>query len=123
MIISLILSTIFVCGIWLPVLGTGALYAFAALFGFSSGANIGLGTVLVASISPMDEVGVRLGIVLVMAAIATLTGPPAAGGIVAAEGGNYVGASLMSGISFVAATIGMVCVRVRIGDWNLSTKV
>lgn len=123
MILSVVLSAILVFGIWLPAPGTGALYAFAALFGFSSGASIGLGTVLVASISPMDELGVRLGIILVMAGIATLTGPPAAGGIVAAAGGSYTGACLMSGLSFIVSAVAMVLVRAQVGGWKLSAQV
>lgn len=71
----------------------------------------------------MDEIGLRLGLILVMAAVATLTGPPAGGAITVANGGSYTGTCIMSGLSFVITLVGFIVVRTRVGGWKVTANV
>ena len=123
MIIMTTLSAILVLALWLPARGNGAIIPFAALFGFSSGAIIGLGPVLIVAISPVKEIGYRMGVVLVFAAIGTLTSPPIGGAIAAADNGGYDFTCLFSGVSFILGAIGLTILRIKIAGWSLGAKI
>ncbi|KAJ5505618.1 Major facilitator superfamily domain general substrate transporter [Penicillium expansum] len=123
MLVMTTLSAILVLALWLPARGNGALISFAALFGISSGAIIGLGPVLIVSISPMNELGYRMGTVLAFAAVGTLTSPPIGGAIAAANGGSYTYTCVFSGVSLFLGTIGLAALRVRLSGWGLTTKI
>jgi MFS family permease len=117
------LSAILVLALWLPVRGNSVLITFAALFGITSGVVIGLGSVLIFSISPMNEMGYRMGTVLAFASVGTLTSPPIGGAITADTGGSYTHACVFSGVSFVLGTIGLAALRVRLSGCGLTTKI
>lgn len=123
MVVMVLLSAIVVLALWLPGRGDGAFVAFAVLFGLTSGAGIGLGPVLMASISPEGELGFRMGTIMSIAAIGTLTSPPIAGAIVANDGGSYTYAAVFSGVNFLIAALGIGLLRVRIGGWKVTTKM
>ncbi|KAJ5963702.1 uncharacterized protein N7479_003578 [Penicillium vulpinum] len=123
MLVMTSLSAILVLALWLPSRGNGALITFAALFGITSGAIIGLGPVLIVSISPMNELGYRMGTILAFAAVGTLTSPPIGGAIAADTGGSYTYTCVFSGVSFVMGTIGLAALRVRLSGWGLTTKI
>ncbi|EFE41002.1 hypothetical protein TRV_04294, partial [Trichophyton verrucosum HKI 0517] len=97
MIIMTLFSAILVLALWLPGRSTGAIFAFAALFGISSGAGIGLGLPLIAAVSPMKELGYRMGMIVSIASIATLTSPPIGGAIVARDSGSFTYPCVFSG--------------------------
>lgn len=115
-----LLSTILILGLWLPGHNDGATIAFAVLFGFSSGAGIGLGPVLVSSISPLHELGFRMGTIMSLAAIGTLTSPPIAGAIIAHDEGSYRFAAVFAGVNFFIAFLTIGWLRVRLAGWKLS---
>ena len=117
------LSALVVLALWLPGRGDGAFISFAVLFGITSGAGIGLGPVLIASISPMQELGFRMGTVLAIAAVGALTSPPIAGAIIAHGGGSYTWACVFSGLNFIVAAAGIFLLRGRLCDWKLSMKL
>lgn len=122
MLVMTTLSATLVLALWLPARGNGALITFAALFGITSGAIIGLGPVLIVQISPMSELGYRVGTVLAFAAVGTLTSPPIGGAIAASDGGSYTYTCVFSGVSFLLGTVGLAALRVRLSGWGL-TKV
>lgn len=123
MLVMTTLSAILVLALWLPARGNAALTTFAALFGITSGAIIGLGPVLIVQISPMSELGYRVGTVLAFAAVGTLTSPPIGGAIAASDGGSYTYTSVFSGVSFLIGTFGLAALRVRLGGWGLTSKI
>ncbi|RSL90171.1 hypothetical protein CEP51_000864 [Fusarium floridanum] len=122
-VVMLLLSAIMVLGLWLPGRGDGAIITFAVLFGFSSGAGIGLAPVLIAGVSPIEELGFRVGTILSLAAIGSLTSPPIAGAIVTDDGGSYRFAAVFGGVNFLIATRGVALLRVKLGGWKLTTKI
>jgi MFS family permease len=119
----ILFSAIIVLGLWLPGHSHAAIITFAALFGIGSGACIGLGPVLIMSISPMSEVGYRMGTVMAIAGFGALTSPPIGGAIVAKNGGSYEYASVFSGMSFFVALAGILVLRARIAGWKIANIV
>jgi MFS family permease len=115
-------STTIIFRLWLPGHSHAATITFAALFDFGSGACIGLGPVLIMNISSMSEVGYRMGTVMAIAGIETLTSPPIGGAIVAGHGEIYVYACVFSEVSYIAALIGILVLRDRIAEWRLLSR-
>lgn len=123
MTVMTLLSVILVLALWLPARSNAALITFSALFGISSGAVIGLAPVLIANISPIKELGFRMGTIMAIASVATLTSPPIAGAIVAADDGRYTFACVFSGLSFLVAVLGIALLRGRLSGWMFWVKV
>lgn len=123
MIVMVFLSAVVILGLWLPGRGDGALIAFAVLFGITSGAGIGLGPVLITNISPPKELGFRMGTIMSIAAIGTLTSPPIAGAIVTDDGGSYRYAAVFAGVNFLIAGLGIGLLRVRLEGWKINAKI
>ncbi|KAF3484367.1 riboflavin transporter MCH5 [Arthroderma uncinatum] len=123
MIVMSLLSTILVLGLWLPGRSTGAIFAFSALFGISSGAGIGLGLPLIAHVSPMKEFGFRMGTILCISSFATLTGPPIGGAIVAQDGGSFIYPCVFSALSFLISVAGFAALRIRLGGWKFTANI
>ena len=119
----ILFSTIIVLGLWLPGHSHAAIIVFAALFGIGSGACIGLGPVLIMSISPIEEAGYRMGTVMAIAGIGTLTSPPIGGAIVARQDGSYVFACVFSGVSYLVALVGILVLRGRVAGWKVAVMV
>ncbi|KXX78516.1 putative transporter MCH4 [Madurella mycetomatis] len=80
------LTGVLVLALWIPASGNAATIVFTALFGIASGAGIGLTPVLIAHISPIQQIGTRTGTCYSIAALAALTGSPIGGAILAATG-------------------------------------
>ncbi|KAK9243317.1 major facilitator superfamily domain-containing protein [Lipomyces tetrasporus] len=85
--------------LWLPATGHVPIILFAALFGFFSGASVSVWPALVAEISPIREIGARIGAVSAVASFAALSGMPIAGAIVTHDDGKYWGAAVFAGVS------------------------
>jgi MFS family permease len=116
-------STITILGLWLPAHSHAAMIAFAALFGIGSGACIGPGPVLIMSISPVSEVGYRMGTVMAIAGVGTLTSPPIGGAIIAKHGWSQGYACVFSGVSYFVALAGILVLRRCVAGWKVAIKV
>lgn len=123
MIMMSTLSAILVLALWLPGHNNAAIICFAAFFGFSSGGVIGLGPSLIATISPIKEIGFRMGVFMAFTSIGALVGPPVAGAITSANNGSYTFVALLSGLCFAVASIGMSFVRVRLVGFSLTAQI
>jgi MFS family permease len=116
------LTAIWILGLWLPDSSNAALIAFAALFGFSSGAFISLITPLVMEISPITEIGFRAGLVLSVSSIGALTTNPINGAILD-SGDGWDGPKIFSGVFCMVGTVLILVTRVRLTGWKLLEKV
>ena len=125
MIVMIAFSMILVLGLWLPGRSNGAIITFAALFGIGSGACIGLGPVVIMGISPMKEVGFRMGTIFAVAGVGALTSPPIGGAIAGATpGGSYNYASVFSGLNYLISIIGIIWLRGRLtGDNKVFQRI
>ncbi|KAL2430356.1 MFS-type transporter opdF [Exophiala dermatitidis] len=123
MILMAILCIVFVLGVWLPGRSDATSIVFAVFFGIGSGACIGLGPVLIMSISPMNEVGARMGTIFAIAGLGCLTGPPIGGAIAdATKNGDYDYACVFSGLNYFIALVFIIWLRARLVGWKVAAK-
>ncbi|KAJ5528345.1 major facilitator superfamily transporter [Penicillium frequentans] len=80
-IIACSLSGIAEFAVWIPAKHSSIAIGFAIMFGFVSGAFIGLSGALPVSVSPLPEIGYRLGVVFLAISIPALTMAPIGGAI------------------------------------------
>ncbi|KID91786.1 Major facilitator superfamily domain, general substrate transporter [Metarhizium guizhouense ARSEF 977] len=113
------LTGIWVLALWIPSSSTGGIIAFAALFGFCSGAYVSLIGPLVAQISPLREIGFRTGIIFFIASIGGLTTNPISGAILG-DDKNWVGVKVFAGVFCFAGTFLVLIARIRRTGWKLA---
>ncbi|KAJ3534528.1 hypothetical protein NM208_g7507 [Fusarium decemcellulare] len=117
-IIVCYITTVLVLAMWIPVSSTGGIAAFAALFGFFSGAYVSLLPVLIAQISPLNEIGFRTGISFFLCAIGGLVTSPICGAIYD-NSGSWVGVKVFAGVFCFAGTTLVLAGRLRITGLTL----
>lgn len=123
MIFITLLSAVITLGLWIPGKSTGAIIAYAILFGFSSGGYIGIAPTLVAQISDIRQIGVRTGTAFACQAIGALIGSPIAGAIVASQDGKFLGLQLFCGLTMASSVIIYFAARLALVGPNLMKKV
>ncbi|KAA1472291.1 MFS general substrate transporter [Dentipellis sp. KUC8613] len=79
--------------------------AFAALYGFASGAAIAMITPCVARISDVRRIGARVGMLYTVVSIPSLFGGPAAGALIGLAGGSYTGAIALAGATLLVGAV------------------
>jgi MFS family permease len=99
-------TSILILALWIPATTTAIIIAFAALFGFFSGAYVSLISPLIVQASPLPEIGLRSGLVFLVGAIPTLTGNPIGGALLATPHG-WLGPKLFSGLMCI---VGATCI-------------
>ncbi|CAK7225252.1 hypothetical protein SBRCBS47491_005824 [Sporothrix bragantina] len=110
------LTGLWTLGLWLPDNSTPALIAFAVLFGFFSGAFVSLIVPLVMQISPMPELGIRSGIIMLVMSISGLTTNPINGAILTHSGWSAL--KVFAGVFCLAGTFFVLLIRVREVGWH-----
>ncbi len=109
--------------LWIPSTGNdAAVIAFAVLFGFFSGAYVGLIGALVADISPLPEIGFRTGLIFLVASLPGLTASPIAGAIYA-HSGNWVDTRIFAAVFCIAGTTAILATRIHRSGFRLLVKV
>lgn len=117
------LSAIITLGLWIPGKSEGAIIAYAVLFGFSSGGQIGLAPTLIAQVSDIRQIGIRTGTAFGVQAFGALTGSPIGGAIVLSQGGSFLGLQLFCGFTMVVSTCAYVAARTSLVGLVLKKKV
>lgn len=117
------LTTILILGMWIPANTNAIFIAYAPLFGFASGAAIGLTPALIAQISQIRDIGTRNGAAFGIASIAALTGTPIGGALVVEDHGKFLHAKLFSGCTCAVGVLFFVASRVSLAGWSLKKKV
>lgn len=107
-------SGISALALWTLAAGDGVMIAFALLFGFSFNPALSMFSVLVASISPIEELGARLGINQTASGFAAFIGLPIGGAIVAASNGSFIWAAAFTGICCLISSACICIIRVRL---------
>lgn len=120
MIVMSAFTTILILALWLPATGNAPIILFAALFGIGSGAGIGLTPVLVAQISPIQEIGVRTGTAFSLSAFAALTGSPIGGQILTDSLGQFKYAILFGGVNCAIGTSLFVLTRINVAGLKIT---
>ncbi|KAL1859019.1 hypothetical protein Daus18300_009657 [Diaporthe australafricana] len=87
---------------WIAVSSPPGLYAWAVFFGIAAG---GIQSLFPAGLSSLTtdlrKSGTRMGMVFTIVSFATLTGPPIAGALISACGGQYYGAQAFAGCAMI----------------------
>ncbi|KAI3390936.1 hypothetical protein diail_8334 [Diaporthe ilicicola] len=104
--INVFVPTAIIAGVcqltWIAVSSPPGLYAWTVFFGIAAG---GIQSLFPAGLSSLTtdlrKSGTRMGMVFTIVSFATLTGPPIAGAIISACGGEYYGAQAFAGGTMV----------------------
>jgi MFS family permease len=116
-------TSIIILALWIPTSSNVGELIFAPLFGFGSGAAIGLSPALIAQISPIKEIGTRTGLVFGIASIGALTGSPIGGALITREHGEFTYMQVFGGVVCFAGASFFLLARIKIGGWSYKIKV
>lgn len=120
-----IFSSAVLFSLWTPTtLPDAAVVIGLLLYGFGSGAWMTLVASSCAAISPMHEVGMRIGIIWSCTGPAALAGPVIVGALISAQNGIFTHAAIFCGATWLAGiliAIGPVPVRF-VADWTAGRK-
>jgi MFS family permease len=123
------LSSVVILALWLP--GTllspdsVAIYViFSMLYGFASGAFVGMVPALLSQISlDVTKIGVRQGVLFTCISIASLTGSPIAGAIMSRQNGTYWGLQVFAGVMMAAGVFFFTAGRIVLAGPSITKKV
>ncbi|EGD98445.1 hypothetical protein TESG_05823 [Trichophyton tonsurans CBS 112818] len=105
---------------WLAATSLAGIIVFAVLFGFSSGAIIGLFPAAVAVTAPRaNQIGTYLGMTMGVLGLFCLTSSPMMGAIVTRSGGRYDEAVIFSAVLIAVGGSLIVFARVKHSGWKL----
>ncbi|KAK3939650.1 major facilitator superfamily domain-containing protein [Diplogelasinospora grovesii] len=103
-IIACALSGISEFAVWIPAKHSSIAIGFAIMFGFASGAFIGLSGALPVSVSPLPEIGYRLGVVFLAISIPALTMAPIGGAILQNSVNGWLDVKIFGGVMCLAGS-------------------
>ncbi|KAG5756173.1 hypothetical protein H9Q72_001070 [Fusarium xylarioides] len=126
---NMILLTISSCsvsifGLWLPAGKSKAMIiAFNVVFGFASGSNLVLTPVCIGQLCDPRDYGRYISTGFMAASFGTLSSLPIGGAILQSANGNYGWVALITfaGISYAAAAVCFLTVRVIAVDWSIKS--
>ena len=130
MIITVVLSLIFVLGFWLPAStplspvanNIPLLVIFVMGFGFATGSNISLTPVCVGQLCETEEYGRYYATCYTIVSFGCLTGIPIAGAILKVDGGGlYWGLVLFTGACYAAGLVCFATARALKVGWGWRT--
>lgn len=121
-IVSWIAAILVFC-VWLPTHGNTAVIIFAVLYGFATGAFVGLAPALVAQISNIREIGIRNGILFAVGSLGGLTGNPIGGALISRAGGSFKGCQAFSGACITIGAALYTLARWNAAKGKLKVKV
>lgn len=102
-----------ILALWIPAANDAARIAFAVLYGFFSGAYVSQLPALVASVSPLRDMGLRTGMVFLCSAIPALTSNPIAGAILG-DNVHWAAAKTFAGVMCAAGTCIILLTRISL---------
>lgn len=110
-------SAVVVLALWVPAAANAPLIVFAATYGFGSGAFVALLPTLIAQISDVREIGLRIGMEFGLLSIPALVGNPIGGAFVAHDGGGYRDLQVWTGTILTVGACMFVAARISLGKW------
>ncbi|KAJ6111628.1 hypothetical protein N7523_007689 [Penicillium sp. IBT 18751x] len=106
-------ATAIVAYCWSAVHDMSSLYAFAVFYGlFAAGIQSLFPATLSTLTTDLKKIGVRMGMVLSIVAVAALIGSPIAGALVSTDDGEYLYAQIFMGSAIIAGTVVLIGARV-----------
>lgn len=106
-------ATAIVAYCWAPVKDLSGLWVFAALYGlFAAGIQSLFPATLSTLTTDLKKIGVRMGMVLSVVAVAALIGSPIAGALIERDDGGYLYAQMFMGSAIIAGTSTLIAARI-----------
>jgi predicted MFS family arabinose efflux permease len=106
------------------VTSQNGLYAWASVYGFIGAAVQSLFPAILASLtSDLRKRGTRMGMTFTIVSFSVLTGPPIAGALISADGGNYIGAQCFAATSLAFGAVLMTAARISHTGWVWKAKM
>lgn len=121
-IIACALSGVSEFALWIPAKQPSIDIGFAIMFGFVSGAFIGLIGALPVSVSPLPEIGYRLGVVFLAVSIPALTVAPIGGAILPNSTNSWLDVKIFGGVLCLAGSAIILVSRWLYTDKKLFAK-
>ncbi|KAK9327830.1 major facilitator superfamily domain-containing protein [Lipomyces starkeyi] len=113
-IIGVYLTAIITVALWIPASGHLPVIIYAAFYGLFSGIAVTVWQPMIAEISPVTEIGARLGAVSAIQGVSSLLGTPVGGAIVTHNEGEYWGAAVFAAVMMFAGGTAVLCARMFI---------
>ena len=121
--LSCLIASIIVLAIGIPASGNAAFIAYAALYGFASGAFVALLPAQMAYISKVEQIGVRTGMPFASLSFAGLVGNPIAGAIVTQNHGKFWGLNVFAGVMLMGGTAMFAITRLYVAQWKVFVRI
>lgn len=102
-IIACFVSGISELALWIPATHSSVVIGFSIMFGFASGAFIGLSGALPIQVSPEEEIGYRLGVVFLAISTPALTMAPIGGAIL--QNSSWLNVKIFGGVMSIAGSL------------------
>lgn len=118
-VIACALSGVSIFAVWIPAKDSAIAIGFSIMFGFMSGAFIGLSGALAASVAPVAEIGYRLGLVLLAISIPALTVAPIGGAILENAGDPWLDLKIFGGVMCLTGSAIVFAARLLYTDMKL----
>lgn len=98
---------------WSAVRDMSGLWSFAVFYGlFAAGIQSLFPATLSTLTTDLKKIGVRMGMVLSIVAVAALIGPPIAGALISTDSGDFLYAQMFMGSAIIAGTVILMGARV-----------
>ena len=111
-IIACTISGISEFAVWIPAKFSSITIGFAIMFGFASGAFVSLSGALPVSVSPLPEIGYRLGVLFLAISIPALTMAPIGGAILQNSANGWLAVKVFGGVMCLAGSAIVLVSRV-----------
>ncbi len=103
-IIACTISGISEFAVWILAKHSSVAIGFAIMFGFASGAFISLSAALPIAVSPLPEIGYRMGVVFLAISIPALTMAPIGGAILQNSADSWLDVKIFGGVMCLAGS-------------------
>jgi MFS family permease len=116
-------SAIVVLALWLPAAANTPIIIFAALYGLGSGAFVSLNPAMIAQISNIQEIGIRVGTEFAILSIAGLISNPIGGALIVHDHGGFHGLQIFCGVVLLAGSTMFIFARGSLVGFKIYAKV
>lgn len=116
-------SSIVAFALWLPAAANAPIIVFAALYGFGSGAFVAILPTLIAQISDIKEIGLRIGMEFGVLSIPALVSNPIGGALIAHDHGGYRSCQIWTGCITMLGAVLFAMARHSLSGSSLMKKV
>ncbi|KAL8951980.1 MAG: hypothetical protein Q9222_002072 [Ikaeria aurantiellina] len=115
-------SGIIVLALWLPAKSNASLITFAALYGLGSGAFVSLLPAMIAQISDIREIGLRVGNEFAIISVAALVSNPIGGAFITRDHGSFRYLQIWCGVVLLAGSTMYIFARASLVGFKIAVK-